>query len=233
MSHSPRHVAGTRPYPWPWCGRLEPSRLALLVVTAPDRPAGGPAGGRREAPDSGDPVGSAGPAGPAGLEGATGAIEASAAALRGLGVTVAEIRTRPPLARRLSKPADAAAGTTRAVSPWSPDLVVSPLGWDGFHGTPLDSRLRADGRDQLLLAGWWLETSVHSTLRSANDRGYECLLATDLVVALDPGTARGAISSVLMSGGIFGGVGRAADVVTALRQAHGDTSSTDDKEFTS
>jgi hypothetical protein len=136
-----------------------------------------------------------------------------------IGVYTVEVRTVPPPQRRPALAAAPIAGW------WPVDVVVEPRGWDGFHGTPLDGLLRAAGRDTLLLAGGWLEIAVHSTMRSANDRGYECLLATDLTTGLDPVTSAGAISSIHMSGGIFGGTGRAADVLAALAGAAVDSPS--------
>ena len=135
------------------------------------------------------------------------------AAFAALGALVVDVRTAPPHQRRPAPAGERVAGS------WPADHVVEPHGWDGFHGTPLDALLRAAGRDILVLAGWWLELAVHSTMRSANDRGYECLLATDLTVGLDPGTTAGAISSIHMSGGIFGVTGRASDVLAALAGA--------------
>ena len=52
---------------------------------------------------------------------------------------------------------------------------------------------------------------MHSTLRSANDQGYECLLLTDACAPLDPDTTSAALSMVTMSGGIFGALGLSAD----------------------
>ncbi len=84
-------------------------------------------------------------------------------------------------------------------------------------GGDLDLVLRTRGIDRFALAGWPLETSVHSTMRRANDLGYECLLLEDLCQPLDPGLRDSAISQVLMSGGIFGAVGTAADLSLALK----------------
>lgn len=95
--------------------------------------------------------------------------------------------------------------------------ALTSAGIDGFLGSPLDTVLRRTGRDQLLLAGTWLETSVHSTMRTANDRGYECLLLTDLSPAHDPALAHGAVSSIEMSGGIFGAVSTAPECLRTLR----------------
>lgn len=112
-------------------------------------------------------------------------------------------------------------------SGWPFGPSVAAAGWDGFYGSPLDSLLRAAARDQLLLTGRLLETGVHSTLRSANDRGYECLTLGDGCEAFSAQTARGALSSITMSGGIFGAIGSAADVLGLLREPAGLTHSTD------
>lgn len=95
-------------------------------------------------------------------------------------------------------------------------LFVSSPGWDGFYASPLDSLLRRHGRDLLLLAGCCLETGVHSTMRSANDRGYECLLVADATRAVHDELRAGAVSTIEMSGGIFGAVGASHAVTAAL-----------------
>ena len=74
-------------------------------------------------------------------------------------------------------------------------------------------------RDLLLLVGLGLETTVHSTMRSANDRGYECLLVVDACAPLDPDAVPNAVSMVEMSGGIFGAVGLTDPVLAALDAA--------------
>jgi hypothetical protein len=98
-----------------------------------------------------------------------------------------------------------------------PDAVrVGAAGIDGFHGSPLDAILRARGRTHLLVAGMGLEGPVHSTLRSANDRGYECLLLTDACASLDADLADAAACTVTMSGGIFGAIGTTAATLARL-----------------
>lgn len=100
---------------------------------------------------------------------------------------------------------------------------VEAAGLDGFFGSDLDPRLRGAGRDLLALAGFGLEAAVHSTLRSANDRGYECITLRDACSALVPGGEAAAYSTIEMSGGIFGAVGTAEALLhtlTATRQEH-------------
>ncbi len=53
-------------------------------------------------------------------------------------------------------------------------------------------------------------------MRDANDRGYECLLVLDACVPIDPDLVTASVSSIEMSGGIFGAVGTSADVIAAL-----------------
>lgn len=97
-------------------------------------------------------------------------------------------------------------------------VSVRADGLDGFHGSSLDGLLRRGGRTHLLVAGHGLEGPVHSTLRSANDRGYECLLVVDAAAALTRDLADAAAKTVTMSGGIFGAVGTTSAVLDALAE---------------
>jgi nicotinamidase-related amidase len=66
------------------------------------------------------------------------------------------------------------------------------------------------------MAGYGAEATVDSTLRSANDRGYECLVLTDAVAPFHDALGARALASVTMSGGIFGAIGTSADLLGAL-----------------
>jgi nicotinamidase-related amidase len=184
-THQPLWVRATTPYAWPWDGRLDPARLAVLVVT----------------------TGTPGPAGPAA---AAPGLRTLADTARGTGALVVNVRTLPPAARATAL----APGTAPTLFPDA--VVVDSSGCDGFYGSSLDALLRRQGRDQLLLTGWWLETCVHSTLRTANDQGYECLTVRDACTALSSDIEPNAISSIEMSGGIFGAVGDVSAVLQAL-----------------
>ncbi|MFN8123672.1 MAG: isochorismatase family protein [Thermoleophilia bacterium] len=96
------------------------------------------------------------------------------------------------------------------------DVWVTAGGLDGFFGSRLDRVLRAAGRDRLALCGFGLEGPVHSTLRSANDRGYECVLLTDACAELRPELRHAAIETITMSGGIFGAVAPSAAFLDAV-----------------
>lgn len=94
--------------------------------------------------------------------------------------------------------------------------VVAAPAIDAFHDSPLDTILRRGGWTHLLVAGHGIEAAVHSTLRSANDRGYECLLVTDACTALTDDLAAPSAKTVTMSGGIFGAIGTTGPVLDAL-----------------
>ncbi len=103
--------------------------------------------------------------------------------------------------------------------PWgtAEDVVVLAVpGLDGFYGSALPSLLTRAGRDLLLVAGYGLEAAVHSTLRGANDQGWECLLVADACAPVNAELSAAAVSMVLMSGGIFGAVGEVDHVCAAL-----------------
>ncbi len=97
------------------------------------------------------------------------------------------------------------------------DVTVSRPAFGGFTGTDLSLVLRNLGRSDLIIAGFPLELGADCTMREANDLGYECLLVTDCCSSLARDTFAGAVSSVQMSGGIFGAVASAADVLDVLR----------------
>ena len=67
------------------------------------------------------------------------------------------------------------------------------------------------------MTGVTTEVCVHTTVREANDRGYECLVLSDGVAPFDDELGDHALSSVTMSGGIFGAVGTSVELLSALR----------------
>ena len=103
----------------------------------------------------------------------------------------------------------------------APETALSLLayGWDGCFGSPLEAVLRSRGITHVVLAGLAAELTVDSTVRTLNDRGFECLVLTDACTAVDPELLAHAQHSLTMSGGIFGALGRAVDVLHALKEA--------------
>jgi len=189
------NVADTIPYAWPWDGALAGARLALVVA--------GASANWIERSDGGVAVGAS--------------IRALADTVRTAGGLVVHVdHLHHPDRRNIDRVGDAAGV---AVPREGSDVVVTTPGIDGFYASDLDHLLRRLGRDQLALCGFGLEATIHSTMRSANDRGYECLLLTDACAPLDRAALRAALSIVTMSGGIFGALGTAGALAAALAGA--------------
>ena len=72
------------------------------------------------------------------------------------------------------------------------------------------------GIDNLVLTGITTDVCVHTTMREANDRGYECLLLSDCTGATNRGNHLAALEMVKMQGGVFGSVADSAALLTAL-----------------
>jgi biuret amidohydrolase len=89
----------------------------------------------------------------------------------------------------------------------------------GFSGTDLDVILRRRGITDLILAGFPFELGADCTMRQANDLGYECLALTDCCSGLSADTLAGAMSSIQMSGGIFGAVAETSAVLDLIARA--------------
>jgi hypothetical protein len=107
-------------------------------------------------------------------------------------------------------------GTAVKLASGVASTTVPVPGIDGFYASRLDDLLRTRRRTHLLVAGHGIEAAVHSTLRSANDRGYECLLVTDACTSLTDDLGAPSAKQVCMSGGIFGAVGTTDAVIAAL-----------------
>lgn len=209
-------VAATSPYPWPYHGHLDARRMALVVAGA--QPAWSSRSLRAGA--------------------VAGTIATLGTQLRSLGGLVVLV-THHSLGGRLASRCSGTWGGTlggrdglgpRPALPPAPgapeaelldlgvdvDLVVPAAGTSGFYGSDLDGELRRRGVDLLAMAGFGYEATVESTLRAANDRGYECLTLVDAVAPFEEGTGRHALSSITMSGGIFGAIGSATALAAAL-----------------
>ncbi len=194
------HLSETSPYPWPWDGALRGDRTALVVCGAQHAWAGTP-----------------------GANGTLAAIEETAARLRTLDVLVVWTRHALPPGMRAC-PGRAPAPQTEpwalVVEPEPDDVIVDAAGIDGFYGSDLEAQLRGRRRELLVFAGFPRETTVDSTMRDANDRGFECLVARDLTAALSDSTGAAADASCTMSGGIFGTVGTAADLLDTFARVN-------------
>jgi nicotinamidase-related amidase len=97
--------------------------------------------------------------------------------------------------------------------------VVDKPGKGAFYATDLDSMLHNKGIRQLVVCGVTTEVCVNTTVREANDRGYDCLVLEDCVGSYFPEFQLAALAMIKAQGGIFGWVSDSGRFLEALKQA--------------
>jgi len=97
--------------------------------------------------------------------------------------------------------------------------VVDKPGKGAFFATDLDGILKNRGIRQLVVCGVTTEVCVNTTVREANDRGYDCLVLEDCVASYFPEFQKAALAMVKAQGGIFGWVSDSRRFLEALATA--------------
>ncbi len=102
------------------------------------------------------------------------------------------------------------------LAPIEGEVVIDKPGKGAFYATELGEVLHRLAITSLLVTGVTTEVCVHTTVREANDRGYECLVVADCVGSYFPEFQRVGLAMIAAQGGIFGWVADSTAVVTAL-----------------
>jgi nicotinamidase-related amidase len=102
------------------------------------------------------------------------------------------------------------------VAPIDGELIVDKPGKGAFYATDLDLLLLRNEITHLVFTGITTDVCVHTTMREANDRGYECLLLSDCTGATDHDNYLAALKIVTMQGGVFGAVATSDALLQAI-----------------
>jgi nicotinamidase-related amidase len=225
----PKTIAGSEPYAWPYDGDLRPQNTALIIIDMQT-----------------DFCGKGGYVDLMGYDitPSRACIEPISAVLRVMrnkGYTIIHTREghRPDLSdlpdnkrwrsrqigAGIGDPGPAGRVLVRGEPGWDiiPELaplagepIIDKPGKGSFYATDLEMLLRLGGIRNIVLTGITTDVCVHTTMRDANDRGFECVILSDCCAATDMNNHRAALHMVKMQGGVFGAVSDSRSFLDAI-----------------
>lgn len=103
------------------------------------------------------------------------------------------------------------------LQPHAGEIVLDKPGKGAFYETDLELILRNQSIESLIVMGVTTHVCVHTTIREANDRGYECLMVEDGTATFDPRDQEASIRMINQQGGIFGWTAPSSEVLKGLQ----------------
>jgi nicotinamidase-related amidase len=96
------------------------------------------------------------------------------------------------------------------------EIVIDKPGKGAFYGTDLEAVLHMRGIRNLIITGVTTDCCVQSTMRDANDRGFECLLLEDCCGAVNKENHLAQLEIFKLAGGLWGSIAKSTDVIATL-----------------